>query len=101
MSPGIEPRILKECRSALAFQVKPTWVCGQIVGEKFQSDEAAEVGVLCFVNHTHPPTTELLDDAVVRDGLPDEGLGIRHVAAILVFPNRRQVNEPAQHRPHT
>jgi hypothetical protein len=27
--------------------------------------------VFSFVDHTHPTATQLLDDAVVRDGLPD------------------------------
>ena len=30
-----------------------------------------KVYVLCLVDHTHPATAELLDDAVVRDGLAD------------------------------
>jgi hypothetical protein len=30
--------------------------------------------ILGFVNHTHPATAQLLDDAVVRNGLPDHGL---------------------------
>ena len=29
--------------------------------------------VLSLVNRTHPAATELLDDAVVRDGLTDQG----------------------------
>jgi hypothetical protein len=28
-------------------------------------------GVLSLVDHTHPETAELLDDAIVRDGLVD------------------------------
>ena len=31
----------------------------------------------------HPAATELLDDAVIRDGLADERIGIRHGAARL------------------
>ncbi len=42
-----------------------------IVGQKFQRDEAAKLGVLSLVDHTHAAATELLDDAVVRDGLAD------------------------------
>jgi hypothetical protein len=37
--------------------------------EKFESDEAAKVSVLGLVDHTHSTTAELLQDAVVRDGL--------------------------------
>jgi hypothetical protein len=44
----------------------------------------SEVGlVLSLVHHTHAATTELLDDAVMRYGLADERVGVRHSAAIL------------------
>jgi hypothetical protein len=46
-------------------------VLGQIVREEFQGDEATEIGVLGFVDNTHPAAAQLLDDAVVRDGLAD------------------------------
>ena len=39
------------------------------VRQEFQSHEAAEHGVLGLVHHTHPAAAELLDDAVVRNGL--------------------------------
>src|SRR5467141_1325930 len=39
--------------------------------EKFESDEASKLGIFGLVDHTHTTTTELLHDAVVRDGLPD------------------------------
>ena len=29
-------------------------------------------GILSLVDHTHPPATQPLDDAVVRNGLADE-----------------------------
>ena len=47
------------------------WVLCDIVGQELERDETTEVGVLSFVYDTHPTTTQLLDDAVVRDGLPD------------------------------
>jgi hypothetical protein len=47
--------------------------------EKFESDEAAKLGILGRVDHTHPTATELLNDAVVRDGLPN------HLAEMLGF----------------
>ena len=46
--------------------------------EKFAGDPAAEVRVLRLVNYTPPATAQLLDDALVRDGLAD------HWAQILV-----------------
>ena len=46
-------------------------VFGYIVGEKLESDKAAEFYVLSLVDDAHPATTEPLNDAVVRDGLVD------------------------------
>ena len=46
-------------------------VLGHIFGEKLQGDEAIEASVFGFVNDTHAATTQLFDDAVVRDGLAD------------------------------
>ena len=34
---------------------------------------AMQPHVLGFVDHTHPAAAQLLDDAVVRDGLTDHG----------------------------
>ena len=44
---------------------------GDFVRQELQGDEAMEASVLGLVNHTHPAAAELLDDAVVRDGLAD------------------------------
>ncbi|PYV74012.1 MAG: hypothetical protein DMG97_09805 [Acidobacteria bacterium] len=45
-----------------------------------------QADVLGLVNHTHPATAELLDDAVMRDGLAD------HADAMLGAP-QWEVNE--------
>jgi hypothetical protein len=42
-------------------------VWGNAVGQELEGHEAAELGVLGFVNHTHP-AAELFQDAVVRNG---------------------------------
>ena len=42
-----------------------------------------ELGVFGLVHHAHPAPAQLLDDAVVRDRLPDERIGFRHSGAIL------------------
>src|SRR5262249_27856657 len=55
----------------------------KVVGKKFQGNSAAKFGVLGLVNHTHSAATKLFDDAVVRDGLADERLGLRHLASML------------------
>ena len=46
-------------------------VLGDVFREEFQGDEAIEAGVFGLVNDTHAATTQLFDDAVVRDGLAD------------------------------
>ena len=46
-------------------------VHGHIIRQKLQSHEAAEFGVFGLVDHTHAAPAELLDDAVVRNGLAD------------------------------
>jgi hypothetical protein len=56
-----------------------TAILGYVFWEEFESDEAAEASVLGFENDTHAATTELLDNAIMRDGLADHdfaGLGL-------------------------
>src|SRR6266571_1896626 len=48
-------------------------VSGNLLRQKLESDEAMQARVLSLVDHTHTPSTEFLDDAVVRDGLADHG----------------------------
>ena len=54
-----------------------------IVREEFQRHVAAQAGVFGFVDDIHAAAAQLLDDAVVRNGLPDERIGLRHNAVIL------------------
>src|SRR6266571_3612585 len=49
---------------------------GPVFMEKPQSHKTVEPSVLGLVDHTHPAVPELLDDAVVRDGLADELGGV-------------------------
>src|SRR5258706_11944176 len=61
-----------ESRRRTGFPAKTLqWlrVVRQFIGQEFQGHETAKLGVFSFVNNTHAATTELLDDAVVRDGL--------------------------------
>src|SRR5579863_2393136 len=44
----------------------------ELVGEKFEGDEAIEAGILRFVNHTHTATAEPFQNAVVRDGCSEK-----------------------------
>jgi hypothetical protein len=47
-------------------------VAGNLLGQELQCDEAVKPRVLGFIDHTHTAATELFQDAVVGDGLPDE-----------------------------
>jgi len=42
-------------------------------GQEFQGDTATQLRILGLIHHTHAATAQLLDDAVVRDGLADHG----------------------------
>jgi len=48
--------------------------------------------VFGLVHHAHPAPAQLLDDAVMRDGLSDERVGVRHSTVILGC-DIMQVNE--------
>src|SRR6267378_7849378 len=49
-------------------------VTDQIVGEEFESDKAAEVGVFGLVDDAHAAAAQLFNDAVVRNGFADQGM---------------------------
>src|SRR5208282_3026851 len=62
-------------RSSLAAEsFKRLRVLRHILGKELECDKSAERGVLGLVDNTHPTPAELVDDAVVRDGLADHGL---------------------------
>ena len=46
--------------------------------EEFQCDGAVETRVFRFIDNAHPSAAEFLQDAVMRDGLTDGKLGLRH-----------------------
>jgi hypothetical protein len=52
-------------------------VFGNLVGQEFQGDKAMQPHVLGFVDDTHS-AAELLQDAVMRNGLTDKLGGSRH-----------------------
>jgi len=49
-----------------AFQSQA--VLGKMFRQELEGDEPAELGVFGFINHTHPAATQLLEDAVMRNG---------------------------------
>ncbi len=50
-------------------------IAGNLIGQELEGDEAMQASVFSFVHHSHPPAAQLLDDAVVRDGLADQWRG--------------------------
>ena len=63
-----------QCRGRLGFALKAAEglrIFGYVIGQELESHKATEFDVLSLIDHTHAATTELLDDAVVRDGLAD------------------------------
>ena len=62
------------------------------LGRNFKPTTRCKPRVLGLVNDAHPSAAQLFENAVVRDGLPDEWMGVRHLALILGC-GRRQVNE--------
>jgi len=62
-----------ESRCGAGFPLKSCeclTVLGQLSGKEFQSNKASHLCVLGFVDYTHA-AAQLLDNAVVRDGLAD------------------------------
>src|SRR5262249_28856018 len=63
-------------RSGLRLPLEPgkhLRVAGYFWREELQGDEPMQAGVLGFIDHTHAASAELLQDAVMRDGLADHG----------------------------
>jgi hypothetical protein len=58
-------------------------ILGDLVREKFEGHEAVQTGILGLVNDTHTAPAELFKNAVMGDGLADQGRQIRHLALIL------------------
>jgi hypothetical protein len=46
-------------------------LAGQVRREELEGHVAFELHILGFVDHTHTPTTEFLEDSIMRNGLPD------------------------------
>ena len=73
-------------RSGLSFTAKPFQrlvVVGYFFGEEFESDKTVQPSVLRLIDDTHATAAKLFNDAVVRESLANQGLGISHQALIL------------------
>src|SRR5208282_2428744 len=70
-----------ESGSGAGFAAKPLQgvrILGYIVREELEGHEAAEVQVLCLIDHAHASTTELFHYAVVGNGSADHGRRFGH-----------------------
>jgi hypothetical protein len=47
-------------------------IFGHIFRQELQGHKTVKAGIFGFIHYTHPSTAQLLDDAVMRDGLADE-----------------------------
>ena len=66
--------LLHECRCGLRFTLKSTErlrIPGYLVRKKLKRDETMQPDVLGLVNHAHPATAELFNDAIMRDAFAD------------------------------
>ncbi len=54
-------------------------VFGNFVGQKFQGNKALEACVFGFVDHAHSAAPQFFQDAIVRNSLSEQRLGIRHL----------------------
>src|SRR5208337_1258240 len=81
-----------QCGRGLRFSLEASQclrVSGDLVRQKLQGNKTMEGYVLSLIDHAHPATAQLLNDAVVRDSLAD------HLAEILGL-GVGQVNEGRQ-----
>ena len=63
-------------RRSLCFSLESgqgMWILGYILGKKLERDKTAETCILSLVHDSHSAAAELLNDAVMRDGLADHG----------------------------
>ncbi len=71
---GADIRMI-QCGRSLGFALKAgecLRVFGYIVGQELESHKAIEFDILGLIDDTHPAAAQLLDDAVVRDGLTNK-----------------------------
>jgi len=61
-----------QCRGGLRFALKAgkrLRIAGNLFGQEFQGHESVQAGIFGLINDAHAAATELLDDAVMGDGL--------------------------------
>src|ERR1700736_5282552 len=50
-------------------------IFGYVIRQEFKRNEAIQLNVLRLIDHPHPAAAQLLDDAVMRNGLADHWRG--------------------------
>ena len=69
--------IQRRCGARLALEaLERLRIADEIVREEFQRGKPAEPRVFGLVDHTHAAAAQLLDDAIVRDGLANHRGGV-------------------------
>jgi hypothetical protein len=84
---GANVGVIQRGRS-LSFALKAgerLWVARNVIGKKLEGDEAMQPRVFRFIDDTHPTTAELLDDAIVGDGLADHIWAIEDRSAARLY----------------
>jgi hypothetical protein len=56
--------------SLAAESLQRVWVCGEIFWKELQGDVPSESQIFSFIHHTHPPASDLTEDAIVGNSLP-------------------------------
>jgi hypothetical protein len=62
------PRLALEAGQSLG-------ISGDFIRKELESHETVESGILGLIDNTHAASAQLLNDAVMRDGVADEGPG--------------------------
>ncbi len=66
--------IERRCRACLALESSQgVGILRELRRQELHGDEALQPRILRLVDHAHPPGAQLLDDAVVRERLTDQG----------------------------
>jgi hypothetical protein len=60
-------------RDGIVLMPAHRWLCRP---QEFQGNESAKRSILSFIDHAHPSATELVEDAVMRDGVTDHWAGM-------------------------
>jgi hypothetical protein len=58
-------------------------VAGNFVGKKLQRDEALQAGVFGLINDAYASAAQIFDDAIMGDGVTNQGRAVRHESVIL------------------